>query len=169
MRTVISELKKTLAWNYNDIRSRYYQLRYLNPPVYARSIRLNPRHARFDTGPAQETEYPYRRGTALVLRLLGPYGVTVGILDDHPDLSDDAVDNRLLVALQSADGPAEFREQSFKNWAKSYSSKGWADRVRRVISEHAVDLDEEVRLTEMLGMWDDVNMQHVDPSRWEQH
>lgn len=145
--TTIAELKKTLAWNYNDIRSRYYQLRYLNPPVYARSIRLNPRHARFDTGPAQETEYPYRRGTALVLRLLGPYGVTVGILDDHPDLSDDAVDNRLLVALQSADGPAEFRQAAGDSWA------AWA---RKAVAEHAVDLDEEARLTDMLGIWDQV-------------
>jgi hypothetical protein len=77
-------------------------------PVYLRTIRLNPAFPRMDTAPCQETEYPYRDGTTLMLRLAGSFGVTVAILNSHPDLTDKAINGRLIAALTSADGTAAY-------------------------------------------------------------
>lgn len=77
-------------------------------PLYFRTIKLNPAFPRMDTAPCQETEYPYRDGTTLIFRVAGKFGLTVAILNSHPDLTDKAINSRLIDALTSADGTAAY-------------------------------------------------------------
>lgn len=149
MRTIISELKKTLAWNYNDIRVRCYQLRYLNPPVVARHTTLAPDSPRVSTAKIYETEYPYRPGRVLVLRLYGPHGALLGLLNTRVSLDDDAIDNRLLEALWSAEGTAEYR------------AKAWRERAGKFICGHAASPDEAAMFSDMLGL-DDERTTRID-------
>lgn len=73
-------------------------------PVYARRIKLNPGFGRYDSAPAQESEYPYREGTAFVFRVVGGFGLTIGIMNNHTDMSDRAINQRLLRAIKGTDG-----------------------------------------------------------------
>jgi hypothetical protein len=65
-----------------------------------------------------------------------------GILDSHPDLDDDAIDYRLIKAIQSANG------------GDAYCKEAWADRARRTVAAFAVDDDDLSELSQMLGLDD---------------
>lgn len=84
-------------------------------PLYLRTIRLNPEFGRIDSAPAYESEYPYREGTALVFRVVGTLGFTVGVMNNHTDQSDKAVNQRLFRAITGTDGGEEYTRKAQKN------------------------------------------------------
>lgn len=115
-------------------------------PVYVRRIRLNPDFGRIDSAPAIEIEHPYREGTACVIRVFGTFGVTIGVMNNHTDQSDKAINQRLLKALTGADGGRDYwdtpeadkavsdqaeavEEDPDKAWLKSIGILGLEDTV----------------------------------------
>jgi hypothetical protein len=95
-------------------------------PVVFRYIKLSKDLKRFDTCNTYEVEYPYRQGLAMVFRVIGTHGFQLAVLDNHPDLSDDAIDNRLFAAIHSADGTVEFQAETWEEWRAHV-----ADLIRR--------------------------------------
>lgn len=80
-------------------------------PVYIRRIELNPAFGRLDSAPAQECEHPYREGTALVVRIVGKHGLTVGIMNNHTDPSERAINARLLKTIRGTDGGTAYVQE----------------------------------------------------------
>jgi hypothetical protein len=80
-------------------------------PMYLRKIRLNKDFPRLDSAPAYESEYPYREGTAVVVRVVGTRGLTLGIMNNHVPMDDKSINARLIAALRSADGTEAYYDQ----------------------------------------------------------
>jgi hypothetical protein len=146
MRNIVRDYRETKAavtWALGQAKIKYDRLRYLNPPVFLRHMNVRPEEGRFDTATTYEIEYPYRPGTSAVLRLFGGHALQLGILDSHPDLSDDAIDKRLLAAIKSADGGRSY-------WDTPEARESWA---RRTVGTYANGPDDEIHLLQQLGMW----------------
>lgn len=103
-------------------------------PLYIRTIRLNPDFPRIDSAPCYESEYPYRQGTAMLFRVVGTRGLTVGVMDNHSDSSHRAVNSRLIKALKSADGTRQYwdtpeRRQAAEAASERSGDNSWLDSI----------------------------------------
>ena len=116
-------------------------------PVVFRYIKLSKDLKRFDTCTTWEVEYPYRKGLAMVYRVVGKHGFQLAVLDNHPDLSDDAIDDRLFAAIHSAEGPVEFQAETWRKWT-SRAGRHLENYGRSVALPH----DERREVYEMLGV-----------------
>lgn len=88
-------------------------------PLYFRTIRLNPEFGRVDSAPAWECEYPYREGTSMVFRVAGRFGITIGVMNNHTDMTDKAINRRLFRAVTGTDGGEDYVrkvQESMENW-----------------------------------------------------
>lgn len=131
------------AWVW--LRARYRRLsdtiynKRRNCPVYLRRIELNPDFPRMSAAPCQESEYPYRDGTAVVFRVAGKFGLTLGLMHSHVDMSDKAINTRLIRALQSADGTRQYWDTpERRRVAEEHAGSGeyaWRDRVETLTED----------------------------------
>jgi len=124
----------------------WWRIRSVNPPVVARRVPLDPSARRISTAPVCETEYPYRPGYALVVRLHGARGVLLGLVNPFCSRDDQDIDNRLLVALMSTAG------------TPAYQAEVWRTRASRIIFGHVADQEEAEMFSDMLGLDDDRTM-----------